>query len=76
MAMSTQVPTKQLVNLLRHNDTDNIWIDYDEEADVLYLNFDRPAVADDSEMNEENTIVRYQEGRVVGYTILHACQDR
>ena len=74
--MSIPVPTKQLVDLLRHNHIDNIWIDYDEEADVLYLNFTRPAVADDSEMNEENTIVRYQEGRVVGYTILHASQDR
>jgi uncharacterized protein YuzE len=30
--------------------------DYDSSADVLYANF-RPAVADDSEMKEDDTIV-------------------
>ena len=76
MAMSTPVPTKQLVDLLRHNRIENLWIDYDEEADVLYVNFDRPAAADDSEMNYEDTIVRYRQGRLVGYTILRASQER
>ena len=30
-----------------------IWIDYDEEADVLYLSFRKPQQANDSVMEED-----------------------
>jgi len=39
---------------------------------MSYINFKRPIVADDSEMMEDDTIVRYHEGQVVGITILNA----
>ena len=48
------------------------WSHYDSEADVLYLNFKKPSRADDSELTEDDVIVRYQEGEVIGLTILHA----
>ncbi len=58
--------------MFRENRTDEMWLDFDAAADVLYINFKRPIVADDSEMMEDDTIVRYHEGQVVGITILNA----
>ena len=49
-----------------------IWIDYDDEADVLYVNFKKPSHADDSELLDNDIIVRYEKGNVVGITILNA----
>lgn len=49
-----------------------LWSSYDAEADVLYINFKKPAQADDSELTENDVIFRYQGGEVVGLTILHA----
>ena len=48
------------------------WYHYDSEADVLYLNFKKASRADDSELTEDDVIVRYQDGEVIGLTILHA----
>ncbi|MCC7363419.1 MAG: DUF2283 domain-containing protein [Dehalococcoidia bacterium] len=48
--------------------------DFDAEADVLYVNFERPSVADDSELTDDDVIVRYRGDDVVGLTILHASQ--
>jgi len=48
-----------------------IWVDYDEEADVLYISFQKPQNADDSVM-EENVIYHYQGEKLVGITIIGA----
>jgi uncharacterized protein YuzE len=48
-----------------------MWIDYDEEADVLYISFKKPQQANDSVM-EEDIIYRYHDKDLVGLTILHA----
>ena len=53
-----------------------IWYSYDEDADVLYLNFKKPSRADDSELTDDDVIVRYEEGQVVGITVLHASQRK
>ncbi len=50
----------------------NIWLSYDEEADVLYFNFKRPSHADDSELLDNDVIVRYENEEVVGLTVLNA----
>jgi uncharacterized protein YuzE len=50
----------------------NIWLSYDEEADVLYLNFKKPSHADDSELLDNDVIVRYENDEVVGVTVLNA----
>lgn len=49
-----------------------IWYSYDEEADVLYLNFKKPSNADDSELTDDDIIIRYEGDEVVGITVLHA----
>ncbi len=49
-----------------------IWLAYDEEADVLYVNFKKPSHADDSELTDDDIIIRYENEQVVGMTILNA----
>ncbi len=53
----------------------SVWLTYDREADVMYVNFRKPSVADDSELTDDDIIIRYDEDEeVVGFTILHAGQ--
>ena len=49
-----------------------LWYSYDKEADVLYLNFNKPNHADDAELTDEDIIIRYEKNKIVGITILHA----
>jgi len=49
-----------------------MWVDYDAQADVLYLSFRRPQRASDSEMRDDGIIVHRRAGRIVGLTILDA----
>ena len=52
--------------------TSNIWTSFDSEADVLYLNFKKPSHADESELTDQDVLIRYEKGEIVGVTILHA----
>ena len=52
----------------------NIWLSYDEEADVLYLNFKKPSHADDTELLDNDVLVRYEGEEVVGMTIMNAAK--
>lgn len=49
-----------------------LWSSYDAEADVLYINFKKPSHATDSEITDSDVVVRYENGDVVGLTVLHA----
>ena len=49
-----------------------LWSSYDAEADVLYVNFKKPSEATDSELTDEDVIIRYEGDEIVGLTILHA----
>jgi len=48
-----------------------MWFDYDKQADVLYISFERPQHADDSIM-EGDSVIHLREKKVVGVTVLHA----
>ena len=48
-----------------------IWFDLDEEADVLYVSFERPQGATDSELTEDGMLLRYRGEQLVGVTILN-----
>ena len=48
------------------------WVDYDAEADVLYISFRRPQQATDTEMTEEGILLRHRGDELVGMTILDA----
>ncbi|NQT50498.1 DUF2283 domain-containing protein [bacterium] len=53
-----------------------IWTSYDEEADTLYISFKKPSHADDSELTDDDVIIRYEKGEVVGVTVLHASKRK
>jgi uncharacterized protein YuzE len=45
---------------------------YDAEADVLYITLKDATLATDSEVTDDDVIIRYEGSEVVGLTILHA----
>jgi uncharacterized protein YuzE len=48
-----------------------IWLDYDEEADVLYISLRKPQRATDSDM-DGRFIYHYDGSELVGVTVLQA----
>lgn len=51
---------------------DQLFIDYDKEADVLYISFGKPQKADDSVHGENDIIQRKKGKKIIGLTILNA----
>ena len=49
-----------------------LWSSYDLEADTLYINFKKPSHATDSELTDDDIIIRYENDEIIGLTILHA----
>ena len=50
----------------------SLWSSYDAEADCLYINFKEAGVAEDSILTDDDIIVRYAGGEIIGLTILRA----
>jgi uncharacterized protein YuzE len=48
--------------------------DFDEEADVHYVSFERPQGATHTELTEDGVVMRYRGDQLVGVTILNARQ--
>jgi len=61
----------QSIPLIRKYPSDHIWIDYDREADVLYISFERPQRATDSVLRDD-VLIRKRNGKIIGLTILNA----
>jgi len=51
-------------------------VDYDKEADVLYISFERPQKATDTEVTDEGILLRYRGEKLIGVTILNASRFR
>lgn len=46
---------------------------YDKETDTLYMQFSKPNYVSNSEMTDDDIIIRYnEEGDIIGITILNA----
>ena len=50
----------------------HVWIDYDTEADALYVNFQKPLRATQSELLDSGVILRYRGEKLVGMVIFDA----
>jgi uncharacterized protein YuzE len=50
----------------------HLWLDYDAEADALYVNFQKPQRATESELLDNGVIVRYRGDKLVGMVIFDA----
>jgi len=62
----------KLIPAVRLSPQKYLWSSYDSDADVLYINFKKPSHATDSELTDEDVIIRYEGEEVIGLTILHA----
>jgi uncharacterized protein YuzE len=72
MAVAAIQEYLKLVPALRQSPEGYLWSSYDREADVLYINFKKPSHATDSELTDDDVIIRYEGDDVIGLTILHA----
>ena len=50
---------------------EHMWIDYDREADVLYLSFRKPQRATKT-IETDDILIRKDDNKIVGITILNA----
>jgi uncharacterized protein YuzE len=48
------------------------WVDYDREADVLYISLQRPQKATNTKITDEGILLRYRNDQLVGVTVLDA----
>ena len=72
MALTDIQQYVDLIPAVKHSPLGYLWSSYDAEADTLYINFKKPSCATDSELLDNDVIVRYEGSEIVGITILHA----
>ena len=60
----------QIISLSKRNKS--LSFDYDEEADVLYISLRKPQQATDTDMVNDDMLVRRRGKEIVGITIMHA----
>ena len=79
MALSTVMAPSDILEMaevVRRTPHGYLWSSYDAEADVLYINFKKPSAATDSELTDDDIIIRYEGDEIVGLSVLHASQRR
>ncbi|MBE2225526.1 MAG: DUF2283 domain-containing protein [Anaerolineae bacterium] len=74
MNMSSVQEYLKLLPTVKDAPQHSVWLNYDQEADVMYVNFQKPSVATDSELTDDDVIIRYQDDEIIGFTVLHASQ--
>jgi uncharacterized protein YuzE len=61
----------QAVKAIKNSKADNVHIQCDSVADVMYVNFGPLLPADESELGDDDVLYRYREGKIIGLTITH-----
>lgn len=61
-----------LIPALRRCSGNTLRSSYDESGDVLYINCRKSGPATDSELTDDDIILRYDGDELIGITILHA----
>ena len=65
-------PYLAFIPALRLSPSGSLHSRYDEQGDVIYISFDKPRPATDSELTDDDVILRYDGHNLIGITILHA----
>jgi uncharacterized protein YuzE len=55
---------------------EKIDVEYDERGDALYIAFGPDTVADESELTDNDVLVRYKDNEIIGLTVLHFSERR
>ena len=50
----------------------SVWMTLDKDADVMYINFRKGISATDSELTDDDIIIRYSGEDIIGFTVLRA----
>ena len=74
MEMSTVHEYLKILPTVKDAPQRSVWLTYDQKADVMYVNFQKPSVATDSELTDDDVIIRYGGDEIIGFTVLHASQ--
>ncbi|MSP79041.1 MAG: DUF2283 domain-containing protein [Dehalococcoidia bacterium] len=74
MALKNVQDYMKLIPAVRQSPGGYLWSSYDAEADVLYVNFKKPSHTTNSELTDDDIIIRYEGDEVIGLTVLHASQ--
>lgn len=72
---SSKLAVSDLVQMAQYGQ-DKLFVDYDEEADVLYISFGKPQKAEDAVQGKDGIIRRKKGSKIVGLTILNASRFR
>jgi len=51
--------------------TEAVDVEYDEKADVLYILFGLDSGADELELTDNDVVIRYKGGKIIGLIVLH-----
>jgi len=77
--MATQIVKNEMIQTCLGLSSDlvklsvkHIWVDYDKEADVLYLSFRKPQRAKNTVETDDAVLIRTDGKQIVGITILNA----
>jgi uncharacterized protein YuzE len=72
--LTPQVPQSiiQAISLLTEFPVRRFWVDYDQEADVLYISFQRSQKATNTVATDDGLLLRYRGKELVGITVLEA----
>jgi uncharacterized protein YuzE len=74
--MGEVILSNEVINGLLAMPARQIWTDYDEQADVLYISFRKPQQANDSVMEADDSIYHYRDEELVGITVLNASKQK
>lgn len=72
---SGKIAASNLVKLAQYSN-DKLFVDYDKEADVLYVSFGKPQKANDAIQGKDGIIRRKKGNKIIGLTILNASRFR
>lgn len=72
MAETILKESLKLIPYMKRLPSKHVWLDYDKEADVIYISFERPQQATDTEVMRDGVLVRKRGKKIVGLTILNA----
>ncbi len=62
----------KLIPMVKSSPKGYVWSSLDAEADALYINFKKPSHATDSELTDDDIIIRYEEDEIIGFIVLNA----
>lgn len=72
MALTDIRPFLNMMPAVRESPEQSVTLAYDDAADVLYVHFKEPRKASDSELADDDVILRYDNDELIGLTVLHA----